>query len=182
MNPTLKDRRIAILATDGFEQVELEAPRDALTSAMADVRIVSLAAGSITGMNHMEKGTSVPVDITLEEADPKDFDALMIPGGLYNPDALRSNPAAVKFAQAFAQSGKPIAAICHGPWVLIEAGVVEGRRLTSWPAIQSDVRNAGGDWVDEEVVVDHGLVTSRKPDDIPAFNRRMIEAFMATEA
>jgi protease I len=177
MNTTLKDKKIAILAADGFEQRELEGPLEALTAALADVNIISPHPGQIQGMRHMEKGSPVKVNRTLDDADADDFDALVIPGGLYNPDTLRSTPAAVEFARKFAEAGKPIAAICHGPWVLIEAGIVEGRRLTSWPAIQTDVCNAGGEWVDEEVVVDNGLVTSRKPDDIPAFNRKMIEEF-----
>lgn len=175
MNTTLQNKKIAILAADGFEQVELEGPRDALVKAGADVRIVSLKSGQIHGMNHMDKGTPVEVDATLDEVSEGDFDALVIPGGLYNPDTLRSTPKAVKFTKDFANARKPIAAICHGPWVLIEADIVAGRQLTSWPAIESDIRNAGGDWLDEEVVVDNGLVTSRKPDDIPAFNRKLIE-------
>jgi protease I len=179
MNTTLQNKKIAILAADGFEQVELEGPRDALIDAGADVRIISLKSGQIQGMNHMDKGTPVDVDATLDEVSEAEFDALVIPGGLYNPDALRSAPKAVKFTKEFANSGKPIAAICHGPWVLIEADLVAGRQLTSWPAIESDVRNAGGDWLDEEVVVDNGLVTSRKPDDIPAFNRKLIEEIAA---
>lgn len=166
---------MAILAADGFEQAELEGPLAALQSAGATVRIVSPKAGKIVGMRHMETGDSVNVDLVLKAAGAEDFDALVIPGGLYNPDTLRSNPEAVKFVGAFAKAGKPIAAICHGPWLLIEANLVSGRRVTSWPAIQTDVRNAGGDWVDEEVVVDHGIVTSRKPEDIPAFNRKLIE-------
>jgi protease I len=177
MNTTLKDKRIAILAADGFEQAELEGPLEALETALAEVSIVSVKSGKIQGMQHMEKGSTIDVDLTLDEADAEEFDGLVIPGGLYNPDTLRATPAAVEFARAFAEAGKPIAAICHGPWVLIEAGIVEGRRLTSWPAIQTDVRNAGGEWVDQTVVVDNGLVTSRKPDDIPAFNRKMIEEF-----
>ena len=174
---TLKNKKIAILAADGFEQVELEKPQQALKDAGAEVKVVSLKSGKITGMNHTETGSPVTVDLTLEEAKAEDFDGLMIPGGLYNPDALRSTPEAVAFTKEFAKAGKPIAAICHGPWVLVEAGIAKGRKLTSWPAIQTDIRNAGGNWVDEEVVVDNGLVTSRKPDDIPAFNRKMIEEF-----
>jgi protease I len=177
MRTTLQNKRIAILATDGFEQVELEGPKKALEEAEARVSVVSLKPGTITGMNHTERGTPIDVDLTLEDADPENFDGLMIPGGLYNPDALRSTPEAVEFTRRIAEAGKPIAAICHGPWVLIEAGVAKGRRMTSWPAIRTDVKNAGGHWVDEEVVVDNGIVTSRKPDDIPAFNRRMIEEF-----
>jgi protease I len=175
MNTTVLDKRVAILAADGFEQSELEGPRGALETAGAKVTIVSPESGSIQGMRHAEKGDPIDVDLTLDEADADEFDAIMIPGGLYNPDKLRSTPKAVEFVRKFAEAGKPMAAICHGPWVLIEADLVRGRRLTSWPAIQTDIRNAGGEWVDEEVVVDNGLVTSRKPDDIPAFNRKMLE-------
>ncbi|MFZ1217670.1 MAG: type 1 glutamine amidotransferase domain-containing protein, partial [Chthoniobacterales bacterium] len=138
---------------------------------------VSIKSGKIQGMNHADKGETVAVDLTLAEAKPQDFDALMIPGGLMNPDALRSTEEALEFVRHFFREGKPVAAICHAPWVLIDAEVVRGRTLTSWPAIKTDVRNAGGTWVDEEVVVDNGLVTSRKPDDIPAFNEKMIEEF-----
>ncbi|HEY3898140.1 MAG TPA: type 1 glutamine amidotransferase domain-containing protein [Chthoniobacter sp.] len=177
MSTRLNQKRVAILAADGFEQAELEEPMNALKEAGAEVSIVSPKAGKIQGMHHADKGDQFPVDITLNRAKPDDFDAVLLPGGLMNPDELRSTPAAVKFVRAFGVAGKPIAAICHGPWVLIEAGLVRGRTLTSWPAIQSDLKNAGGTWVDKEVVVDHGLVTSRKPDDIPAFNRKMIEEF-----
>ncbi len=175
MNNSLLNKKVAILAADGFEQAELEGPLEALKTAGAAVDIVSLEAGSIQGMEHTEKGKKFPVDVTLAEADPENYDALVIPGGLFNPDKLRSTPEAVKFVIAFGEAGKPIAAICHGPWLLVEANLVRGRRLTSWPAIQTDLRNAGGEWVDEEVVVDNGMVTSRKPADIPAFNRKMIE-------
>ena len=175
MNSSVVDKKVAILATDGFEQSELESPLEALKSAGALPKIVSLKAGKIQGTASGEKGDKFDVDLTLDEANPEDFDALVLPGGLHNPDTLRTNPAAVDFVRSFAQAGKPIAAICHGPWLLIEAEVVRGRKLTSWPAIKTDVRNAGGHWVDEEVVVDNGLVTSRKPDDLPAFNRKMIE-------
>jgi len=168
---------VAILAADGFEQVELTRPRAALEKAGAEVMIVAPSTGQIEGMNHADKGDKFEVDVSLDDARPEDFDALLIPGGLINPDTLRSTPAALEFTKHFFREGKPVAAICHGPWVLIDAGVIRGRKLTSWPAIQSDVKNAGGHWVDEEVVVDNGLVTSRKPDDIPAFNRRMIEEF-----
>jgi len=175
MKTKLSHKTVAILAADGFEQAELAGPREALEAAGATPRIVSLKAGKIQGMRHMEKGDPFPVDLTLDDARPDDFDALVIPGGLYNPDTLRSTPAAVAFVKAFAEAGKPIAAICHGPWLLAEAGLAKGRTLTSWPAIQTDLRNAGAKWVDEEVVVDQGIVTSRKPDDIPAFNRKMVE-------
>jgi protease I len=173
----LKGKKVAILVTDGFEQVEMTKPRQALDEAGAETRIVSVKPGKIQGMNHADKGDKFDVDITLDEARPQEFDALLIPGGLMNPDTLRSTPEALEFTRHFFEEGKPVAAICHGPWVLIDAGVVRGRKLTSWPAIKTDVRNAGGNWVDQEVVVDNGLVTSRKPDDIPAFNRKMIEEF-----
>jgi len=175
MSTSIKQKRVAILATDGFEQAELEEPLKALRKAGATVSIVSPKSGKIQGMRHADKGDTFNVDLPLDEAHEEDFDALVLPGGLMNPDELRSTPEAVDFVRAFGEAGKPIAAICHGPWVLIEAGLVRGRRLTSWPAIQTDIKNAGGDWVDEEVVVDNGLVTSRKPDDIPAFNKKMIE-------
>lgn len=175
MSTQLFEKRIAILATDGFEQSELEKPMNALKEAGATVSIVSPRHETIQGMRHAEKGDSFDVDIPLEFAKPEEFDALVLPGGLMNPDELRSLPAAVEFVRAFGAAGKPIGAICHGPWVLIEAGLVRGRRMTSWPAIQSDIKNAGGKWVDEEVVVDNGLVTSRRPDDIPAFNAKVIE-------
>jgi len=177
MNDKLHDKRIAILATDGFEQSELEEPLNALEEAGAEVQIVSIKSGRIEGMRHEERGDSVEVDTTLDDADVNDFDALMIPGGLINPDTLRANRKAIEFVRSFAREGKPIAAICHGPWLLIEAGLVRGRRLTSWPNIRTDIENAGGEWVDEEVVVDNGIVTSRSPDDIPAFNEKMIEEF-----
>ena len=173
----LDGKKVAILVTDGFEQVELTKPREALDQAGAETKIVSLKSGKIQGMNHADKGNKFDVDLTLDEARPEEFDALMIPGGLMNPDALRSNGDALEFTRHFFREGKPVAAICHGPWVLIDAGVVRGRMLTSWPAIKTDVKNAGGKWINEEVVVDNGLVTSRKPDDIPAFNKKMIEEF-----
>jgi protease I len=173
----LSNKRVAILAADGFEQVELQKPKEALEEAGATTNIVSLGEGDIQGMNHADKGDKFHVDISLDDAKPDDYDALMIPGGLMNPDSLRSDDRALKFVRHFFEAGKPVAAICHGPWVLIDAGVASGRTLTSWPAIQTDVKNAGGNWVDKEVVVDNGLITSRKPDDIPAFNEKMIEEF-----
>ena len=173
----LEGKKVAILVTDGFEQVEMTKPREALIEAGADVSIVSPRAGQIQGMNHADKGGKFDVDLTLDDARPAEFDALMIPGGLMNPDELRANKQALEFARHFFDSGKPVAAICHGPWILIDADLVRGRTLTSWPHIQTDIRNAGGKWVDQEVVVDNGLVTSRKPDDIPAFNKKMIEEF-----
>lgn len=175
MSNQLENKRVAILATDGFEQAELEEPMIALEEAGAEVSIVSPRSGEIQGVNHADKGDTFDVDLSLDDANPEDFDALMLPGGLMNPDELRSNPDAVAFVRAFGAAGKPIAAICHGPWVLIEAGLVRGRRLTSWPAIQTDLKNAGGHWVDEEVVVDNGLVTSRSPKDLAAFNAKMVE-------
>jgi len=173
----LDGKKVAILVADGFEQVEMTNPREALDAAGAETKIVSLKSGQIQGMNHMERGDKFDVDLTLDDARPEAFDALMIPGGLYNPDALRSNEDALEFARQFFKAGKPVAAICHGPQVLISADLVRGRKMTSWPAIKVDMRNAGARWVDEEVVVDNGLVSSRKPDDIPAFNNKMIEEF-----
>jgi protease I len=173
----LEGKKVAILVTDGFEQVEMTKPREALDNAGAETKIVSIKSGKIQGMNHADKGDKFDVDLTLDEARPEEFDALMIPGGLMNPDAMRVNEDALEFTRHFFSEGKPVAAICHGPWVLIDAGVVRGRTLTSWPNIKTDVRNAGAKWIDEEVFVDNGLVTSRKPDDIPAFNKKMIEEF-----
>jgi protease I len=173
----LDGKKVAILVTDGFEQVEMTKPREALNQVGAETKIVSLKRGKIQGMQHADKGDKFDVDLTLNEARPEEFDALMIPGGLMNPDALRSNDDALEFTRHFFREGKPVAAICHGPWVLIDAGVVRGRTLTSWPAIKTDVKNAGGKWVNEQVVVDNGLVTSRQPDGIPAFNKKMVEEF-----
>jgi protease I len=173
----LEGKKVAILVADGFEQVEMTGPREALQEAGAETRIVSLRSGKIQGMHHADKGDKFDVGLTLDEAEPEEFDALMIPGGLLNPDALRSEENALEFARHFFREGKPVAAICHGPQVLISADLVRGRTMTSWPGIKVDMRNAGAHWVDEEVVVDNGLVTSRKPDDIPAFNKKMIEEF-----
>ena len=173
----LDGKAVAILVADGFEQVEMTKPREALHEAGATTMIVSPKSGQIQGMNHADKGDKFPVDLALADAKAEDFDALLLPGGLMNPDELRSTPAALEFTRHFFTEGKPVAAICHAPWILVDAELVRGRTLTSWPAIQTDVKNAGGHWVDEEVVVDQGLVTSRKPDDIPAFNRKMIEEF-----
>jgi len=177
MSARLLNKHVAILAADGFEQVELTGPKEALEEAGAHVSVVSLNSGEIQGMNHLEKGDKIPVDVTLDQANPDDFDALMLPGGLANPDTLRTVPEALDFVRAFFHAGKPVAAICHGPQILISADLLKGRKLTSWPAIQVDVRHAGAQWVNAEVVVDNGLVTSRKPDDIPAFNKKMIEEF-----
>jgi protease I len=173
----LQGKKVAIIAADMVEQVELVEPRKALDEAGATTELISLKPGQIQGFNHFDKADKHKVDKTIDESDASDYDALMIPGGVGNPDQLRGDENVVSFVQEFFNSGKPIAAICHAPWVLVEAGVARGRKLTSWPTLQTDIRNAGGNWVDEEVVVDQGLVTSRKPDDIPAFNKKMIEEF-----
>ncbi len=173
----LKGRRVAILATDGFEQSELLEPKKALEAAGAEVDVVSPNEGSIQGWSHKDWGKSVEVDVLLSEADADDYAALMLPGGVINPDKLRIDKDAVQFVHKFVEARKPIAAICHGPQVLIETGAVKGRRMTSWPSLKTDLINAGAHWLDEEVVTDQGLVTSRKPDDIPAFNKKMIEEF-----
>lgn len=177
----LKGKKIAILSTDGFEQSELLEPKQALLDAGADVKVVALKggikAGEIKGWNHTDWGQTVKVDMLLDDANAEQFDALMLPGGVINPDKLRMDLKAVEFVKAFADAGKPIAAICHGPQTLIETGMLIGRTMTSWPSLKTDLINAGANWVDEEVVSDNGLVTSRKPADIPAFNRKMIEEF-----
>ena len=173
----LQGKKVAIIAADMFEQVELVEPRKALDEAGATTEVISLKPGQIQGFNHYDKADKVKVDKTIEEVEASDYDALKIPGGVGNPDQLRTDENVVRFLQDFYESGKPIAAICHGPWVLVESGIVRGRKLTSWPSLQTDIRNAGGEWVDEKVVVDQGIVTSRKPDDIPAFNKKMIEEF-----
>ncbi len=167
--------KVAILATDGVEQVELLKPRQALNDAGAETKVISPKSGKIKGWNHTEWGEQIPVDIELNNADPQNFDALLLPGGVMNPDHLRMDPEAVKFVKSFFDNEKPVAAICHGPWTIIEAGKAKGRQFTSWPSLQTDLRNAGAKWVDEEVVRDGNLVTSRKPEDIPAFNRGLIE-------
>ena len=171
----LSGKRVAILVADGFEQVELTEPRRALDGAGAETFVVSPANGRVKGWQHDHWGDEVDVDVPLDRASADDYDALLLPGGQMNPDNLRTHEKAVTFTRSFFESGKPVAAICHGPWTLVEADVVRGRRVTSYPSIKTDLRNAGAEWVDEEVVVDQGLVTSRKPDDIPAFNRKMIE-------
>ena len=177
MADVLKRKKVAILAADMFERVELEEPRKALEDAGADVEIVSIHDGEIQGFDHFDPANKVTVDRTVEEASADDYDALLVPGGVGNPDQLRGDENAVAFVRAFHDAGKPMAVICHGPWVLVESGVVRGKRLTSWPTLEMDIRNAGGEWADEEVVVDGNLVTSRKPDDIPAFNREMLRIF-----
>lgn len=177
MNGTLTGKKVAILATDGFEQAELLDPKKALNDVGATTQVVSPKDGKIKGWNHTEWGDEVPVDVTLESADTETFDALLLPGGVMNPDHLRMDPRAVDFVRHFTKAGKPVAAICHGPWTLIEAGAVRGKTMTSWPSLKTDLQNAGAKWVDKEVVRDEGLVTSRKPDDIPSFNREMIRLF-----
>lgn len=176
---TLNGKIVAILVTEGFEQVELTEPRKALEEAGAQTVIVSPAKDEVQGWKHFDKADKFKVDLPLEQADANQFDALLLPGGVANPDQLRTMPEAVQFVRAFFDAGKPAAVICHGPWTLINAGVVKGRTITSWPSLQTDLINAGAKWVDQEVVVDDGLVTSRKPADIPAFNRKMLEEFAA---
>ena len=178
----LEGLKVAILATDGFEQSELIEPRKALDEAGATTEVVAPKEGKLRGWNHKEWGREVDVDRALQSADPKSYDALVLPGGVMNPDNLRTNPHAVAFVKSFFESGKPVAAICHGPWTVIESGAAKGHRMTSWPSLKTDLRNAGAEWVDEEVVVDGKLITSRKPDDLPAFNRAIIEVFSGARA
>ena len=173
----IKGKRVAILVADGFEQVELTDPRKALDEAGAKTQIVSNAADRVQGWKHCDKADHFKVDVSLDSAKAENFDALLLPGGVANPDQLRTMPKAVAFVRSFFDAGKPVAAICHGPWTLIDAGVVRGRRVTSWPSLKNDLSNAGAHWTDEEVVVDQGLVSSRKPQDIPAFNRQMLALF-----
>jgi protease I len=171
----LNGKKVAILVADGFEQVEMTEPRKALEEAGAETHIVSPASGQVKGWQKDHWGDEFDVDVPLENASPDDYDALVLPGGQMNPDNLRGDERAVSFTRAFVDAGKPVAAICHAPWTLVEADVVRGRRMTSYHTLKTDLRNAGADWVDEEVVVDQGIVTSRNPDDLPAFNRKMIE-------
>jgi protease I len=177
----LTGKRVAILVDEGFEQVELIKPRKALDKIGAKTEIVSPQEGQVRGWNLKKWGKFVPVDIPLDSADAASYDALLLPGGVMNPDKLRMNPKAVEFVKRFFDAGKPVAAICHGPWMVVEAGGAKGKTLTSWPSLQTDIRNAGGIWVDQEVAMDQGLVTSRKPDDIKAFNKKMIEEFAEGE-
>ena len=177
MDEPLNGKKIAILVDNGFEQVEMTGPREALQTAGAQTELISPQDKTVQGMKHADRGDKFPVDVPLKKAKPDDYDALVLPGGVANPDSLRINPDAVKFVKSFVDAGKPIAAICHGPWTLIEVGAAKGRIMTSWPSLKTDLRNAGATWVDQEVVVDRGLVTSRKPEDIPAFNQKMIEEF-----
>lgn len=177
MNSGLKDRKVAILATDGVEQIELEEPRRALDGAGAITHLIAPRGESIQAFNHDEKGARLPVDRTLADAKAGEYDALLIPGGVANPDALRMDERAVQFVREFMLSEKPVASICHGPWLLVEAGAVAGRTLTSWPSLKTDITNAGGEWVDEAVRVDDGLITSRKPEDLPQFCATLVREF-----
>jgi protease I len=182
MSRQLSGIRVAILATDGFEQSELLEPRKVLNEEGADTRVLSLKAGEIKGWNHKDWGQSIPVDDTVDSADAKNFDALLLPGGVMNPDKLRMNAKAVAFVKDFFAAQKPVAAICHGPWLVVEAGAARGRTLTSWPSLKTDIQNAGGSWVDQETAVDGNLVTSRNPNDIPAFNREILKLFSAAQS
>jgi protease I len=175
MGTKLNGKRIAFLATDGVEQVELTEPWKAVEQAGGTPELVSLAEGEIQGFEHFDKGDRFRVDEPVADADPSDYDALVLPGGVINPDILRTDRDAMAFVRAFFEQGKPVGAICHGPWSLVEARVVEGRTVTSWPSLKTDIENAGGTWVDEEIVVDRGLCTSRKPDDLPAFCAKLVE-------
>jgi protease I len=177
MTDLLKGKRIAMIATDGFEQSELLEPRKALEAEGAQVEIIAPKSGDIQGMEHHDKGKKVHVDRTIDEVKPEDYAALVLPGGVANPDTLRTIPKVVGFVKKFFDQQKPVAAICHGPWTLVEAGVVKGVTVTSWPSLKTDLKNAGANWVDREVVREGNLVTSRKPDDLPAFCREMIDLF-----
>jgi protease I len=182
MGKPLEGTRVAILVTEGFEQSELTEPMAALEEAGAETAIVSPEEDEVRAWKHFDAGDPFPVDVPLDRARAEEFDALLLPGGVANPDQLRTNPKAVAFVRAFCEQAKPIAAICHGPWTLIEADAVRGRKVTSWPSLRTDLTNAGAEWVDREVVHDQGLVTSRKPDDLPAFNREMIALFAERRA
>jgi deglycase len=173
----LQGKRVAFLATDMVEQIELTEPWKAVEEAGGQPELISLEEGEIQGFNHYDKADTFPVDKTVEEARADDYDALVIPGGVGNPDTMRMDENAVEFTRQFFEQGKPVGVICHGPWMLVEAGVVRGRKVTSWPSLRTDIQNAGGNWVDQEVVVDEGLVTSRKPDDLPAFKAKIVEEF-----
>lgn len=177
MANALRNKRVAILAADGVEEVELTEPRQALAAAGAQTDLVSIKPESIQAVHGMDKGDKLKVDRLVSEVSANDYDALVLPGGVANPDHLRTHPDAVRFVRQFFDQGKPVGAICHGPWMLVEAGVVRGRTLTSWPSLKTDIENAGGHWVDEPVVVNHGLVTSRKPADLPQFDAKIVEEF-----
>ena len=178
---TIQGKRVAILVAEGFELSELTGPKKALEEAGAKTSIVSPAKGEVQGWKHFEHADKFKVDVPVDAANADEFDALLLPGGVANPDQLRGNPKAVQFVKRFVESGKPIGVICHGPWTLVEAGVLRGRTITSWPSLQTDIRNAGGEWVDQQVVTDNGLVTSRKPDDLGAFCDKAIEEFAEGE-
>lgn len=171
----LTGKKVAILVEDGFEQVELTSPKEALEAAGAKTHIISPKRDKVKGWEHTMWGQEFRVDVAMDQANANDYDALLLPGGVMNPDKLRTNQKAVQFVREFSNQGKPIAAICHGPWLLVEADIVNGRQVTSYPSLQTDLKNAGAKWVDKEVVVDQGLVTSRNPDDLPAFNRKLVE-------
>jgi protease I len=175
MSNELNGKHIAFLATDGVEQVELTEPWKAVEQAGGEPELISLETGEIQGFDHHDKGESFPVDKTVTDADPGDYDGLVLPGGVINPDILRTDRGAMTFVTAFFEQGKPVGAICHGPWSLVETGVVKGRTVTSWPSLKTDIENAGGTWVDKEIVVDRGRFTSRKPDDLPAFCAKLVE-------
>ncbi|MEU1602304.1 type 1 glutamine amidotransferase domain-containing protein [Micromonospora matsumotoense] len=178
---TLQGKRIAFLATDGVEEVEYVQPREAVENAGATAELVSLKPGTIQAFNHLDQGKTYDVDVTAADADAGGYDALVLPGGVANPDFLRTDPDAVRFVQAFFTAGKPVGVICHGPWTLIEADVVSGRRITSWPSLRTDLTNAGATWVDEQVVTDGGLISSRNPDDLPAFCAALVDRFAAVD-
>jgi len=171
----LNGKKVAILVEDGFEQIELTSPKQALEEAGAKTYIISPKRDKVKGWEHTKWGQEFPGDVAIDKAKANDYDALLLPGGVMNPDKLRTNKPAIQFVRSFIEQGKPVAAICHGPWVLVEADVLNGRKVTSYPSIQTDLKNAGANWVDQEVVVDRGLVTSRSPDDLPAFNRKLVE-------
>ncbi len=177
MAENLSGKKIAILATTGVEQVELEQPRKAVENAGAETELVSIEPGEVQAHQQLEKGDTFPIDKVASEVSASDYDGLILPGGVANPDFLRQDEGAVRFVREFVEAGKPVGVICHGPWTLVEADVVRGKTITSYPSLRTDLENAGANWVDEEVVVDNGLVTIRKPDDMPAFNRKMIEEF-----
>ena len=182
MTASIKGKRVAFLATDGVEEVEYTEPRKAVEEAGGQAELISIKAGDIQAVNHMDKSGTYPVDKQVKDADPGQYDALVLPGGVANPDFLRADPDAVRFVRDFVRTGKPVAAICHGPWTLVEAGVVDGRTLTSWPSLRTDLANAGATWVDEQVYVDDHLVTSRKPDDLPAFCEALLEQIASRQS
>jgi protease I len=173
----LQGKKIAFLATEGVEQIELVEPWKAVEQAGGEPELLSIQPGKIQGFEHLDKGEEFPVDKHVSQANPDDYEGLVLPGGVANPDSLRMDEDAVRFVKNFFETGKPVGVICHGPWTLVEAGVVKGRKITSWPSLKTDIENAGGKWVDEEVVVDAALVSSRKPDDLPAFCAKIVEEF-----